>query len=123
VTVDSEDPTHLSDRELGERIHDLTVEIASVKDQIEPDSASLKRSWRLARSTILMAGGLFGASVEVWTLVLAGLGFWDWIDAVVEDAAASNRRVNLKQRLAQLEYKLAVLSLEAQRRIEKLDSP
>lgn len=123
MTVDSEDPAHLSDGELRERIHDLTVEIASIKEQIESDSVSFKRSWRLARSTILMAGGLAGAGVELWTLVLAALGLWDWIDAVVEDAAAANRRSSLKQRLAQFESRLATLRLEMVRRIEKLDRP
>ena len=121
MTVDSEDTTRLSDRELGERIHDLTVEIASIANQIEPDSAAFKRSWRLARSTILMGGGLFGATVEVWTLVLAALGMWDWIDAVAEDAAAGNRRSKLQQRLAELEFRLVALTLELRRRTEKLD--
>ena len=116
MSIDPVELASLTDRELGDRIRDLIREIGTLGEQIEPDTHSVARSWRLIRSTILMAGGLFGATIEIWTVVLAGLGLWDWIDAMVEDSAIANRQMKLKQRLADLELTLAALTIELRRR-------
>lgn len=107
---------NLSDRELGELISELTIEIAALQEQVEPTSGSAKRTWRLVRSTILMTGGLFAATIEIWTVILALLGLWDWIDTIREDVAFTNRQNAISQQLTDLEFKLAIMTVELRKR-------
>jgi hypothetical protein len=116
VDVDAVEIAKLSDRALGELIYALTVEIASIQSQVEPPTASRKRTWRLIRSTILMAGGFFGATVDLWSLILAALGMWDWLDSVSEDAVVTNRQIDVSQRLTYLDFKLALATIELRKR-------
>ena len=116
MEIDATDIAHLSGRELGELIRDLTVEIAAFQGQVEQDAGARKRTWRLVRSTILMTGGFFGAAVDLWALTLAALGIWDWIDSVSEDAVLTNRQLAISRRLSDLEFKLATATLELRKR-------
>lgn len=63
-----------------------------------------------------MTGGLFAATIEIWTVILALLGLWDWIDTIREDVAFTNRQNAISQQLTDLEFKLAIMTVELRKR-------
>lgn len=116
MEINDSDIENIPDRELGDFIRGLTIEIAALQSQVEPDSAPTKRTVRLVRVTILTAGGFFGATVDPWALILTALGMWDWIDSISEDANITNRQIVISQHLADLEIKLAAATVELRKR-------
>lgn len=116
MAADPSDIGKLTDRELGEHIYGLTIEIAAYRNQIESLAGTRKRTVRLARSTILMVGGLYGAALDLWALVLTILGLWDWFDSVTEDATFTNHQIDVLQHLADLEFRLALATSELRKR-------
>lgn len=106
----------LSDDELSEEIRRLQVEIAIRRALIEPRSAERRRSVRLARGTLLTALGFFGLTLDPISGVVAVVGFFDWMEAVREDALAYNQQIRLRSDLLTLDARLAKVTAEVRRR-------
>lgn len=107
----------LSDRELANLIRDLVVRIAVLAPQIEPRVHARKRTIKIVRSILLMAGGLLTATVvDLWGLIISGLGVWDCIEAVEDDVREMNRQHAAGRSLVQLEMELAIAEVEFERR-------
>lgn len=112
-----QDLRSLSDRELGNAIHDLALRIAVLEAQIEPPAAGRKRTIKLVRSLVLMAGGLIAATAfDLLGMVLTLLGAWDCAEAVTEDAAEMNCQIELQRSITELGIELTLVEDELRRR-------
>jgi hypothetical protein len=106
-----------SDRELVEYARDLAYRIDALGGQIESAAARRKRTVKIIRSTILISGGLVGATVvDLLALVITVLGFWDCVEAIQEDAAATNRQRQLRLVVSDLADELSAIEDELRRR-------
>ena len=116
MAIDDPEWRGLSDHELGKFIHDLRLRIATCEARLEPRGAGRQRSLKLARGAFLTAGGLLGSAFDLLALSLVVVGVWDLIAAVVDDATATNRQVELRRDLIELELTLAAASIELRQR-------
>ncbi len=114
--VDEFDIARLSISELEDFIQDCRLRIARCEAQIEPSAFQRRRTFKILRGTVLMAGGFFGATFDPITLFLILLGAWDWIDGFSEDAAAMNRQIALHREANDISEQLDA----AQARLEQL---
>lgn len=116
-----------SDRELVEYVRDLAYRIGELEGQIESAPARRKRTVKIIRSTILISGGLIGATVvDLLALVIAILGLWDCVEAIQEDAAAMNRQHQLRYAVSVLAADLDAVEAEFRRRgmdVQNADKP
>ena len=112
----------LSDIELRDQIQLLELEIAACAARISTDAEEQKRSRRLARGTFLTAAGFFGLALDPISAVVAVIGFFDWIEALHDDAAQTNSRIILRRQLVHLRAPLALLQAEVRRRTGKGES-
>jgi hypothetical protein len=96
----------LSDRELANLVRDLRLQIIALDAQFEPHAASRQRTVKLVRGTFLTVGGFLTATFNLLGIALVLVGGWDWIDAVVDDAAAMNRRIGLRKAVRALSQQL-----------------
>lgn len=107
----------LSDRELIDYARDLAYRIGALEGQIESPVARRKRTVKIIRSTILISGGLVGATlVDLLGLVITVLGFWDCVEAIRDDAAAMNRQDELRRIFSRLAGELNAIEAEFRRR-------
>ncbi|MFZ1883320.1 MAG: hypothetical protein WAU53_06875 [Rhodoplanes sp.] len=106
----------LTDDELTEEILRLQIEIAIRRAQIEPPSAKRKRSLRLARGTLLTGLGFFGLTLDPISGIIAIVGFFDWMEAVREDAAVLNQQIRLRSDWLKLNARLEKVTAEVRRR-------
>jgi hypothetical protein len=106
-----------SDRELVEYARDVVYRIGALEGQIESPAARRKRTLKLIRSTILISGGLVGATlVDLLGLVITVLGFWDCVEAIRDDADAMNRQQQLRRIVSGLADELNAIEAEFRRR-------
>jgi hypothetical protein len=107
----------LSDRELVEYARDLAYRIGALDAQIESAAARRKRTVKIIRSTILISGGLVGATVvDLLALVITVLGLWDCVEAIREDVAVMNRQHQLRRIVSNLADELSAIEAEFHRR-------
>lgn len=107
----------LSDRELVQYARDLAYRIGALEGQLESAAARRKRTVKIIRSTILISGGLVGATlVDLLGLVITVLGLWDCVEAVQEDAAAMNRQHELRRIVSSLAAEVNAIEAEFRRR-------
>jgi hypothetical protein len=104
------------DRELTDFIRDLRLQIVALEAQIEPPAASRQRTVRLIRGTFLTVGGFLTATFNPLGIALVLVGGWDWVDAVVDDVAAMNRRLALRRAIMIHSRQLAAAEVEFHRR-------
>jgi hypothetical protein len=89
--AEKQDLGELSDRHLVDHARDLAYRIGALEGQLESSAARRKRTVKIVRSTILISGGLLGATlVDFLGLVITVLGFWDCVEAIRDDATAMN---------------------------------
>lgn len=117
------DPERLSDRELGNLIRGLQLEIAQCQGRLESPDASRQRSIKILRGAILNVGGILGASFEPISAILVILGCWDWIDAIRDDVNSMNQQLVYQRVLAELYLQLEEAELELEKRIARVRSP
>ena len=111
------DFAELSDRELVEYARDLAYRIGTLEGQLESGPARRKRTIKIIRSTILISGGLIGATiVDLLGLVITVLGLWDCVEAIQEDAAAMNRQNQIRRIVSSLTDELNAIEAEFRRR-------
>jgi hypothetical protein len=106
----------LSDQELDTFIRDLRLRIAANKARIESSKSRRRRSLKIARGTVLTAGGFVGANFDWLAALLTVIGAWDWIDAFAEDARITNQQLELLRDLALFEDQFVAAAVEFQRR-------
>jgi hypothetical protein len=107
----------LSDLELRSLHHDLVVEIAVARSQIEPKSQRRKRTIRVVRGAVVnFAGLLFAVPTNGVSLLVCIVGFTDWAEAIAEDAEAMNRQIELERLRREQETLLAEILAELERR-------
>jgi hypothetical protein len=114
--LDESELDTLSDIELRDHIRVLELEIAACEARINPDAEELKRSRRLGRGTFLMAAGFLGLSLDPISALVAVVGFFDWVEALRDDAAQANSRSLLRRQSIHLKTQLALLENEVERR-------
>lgn len=107
----------LSDRELVDYARDLAYRIGALDGQVETSGSRRKRTFKIIRSTILISGGLVGATlVDLLGLVITVLGFWDCIEAIQDDAVAMNRQLESRRTISNLANELNAIEVEFRRR-------
>jgi hypothetical protein len=107
----------LSNRELVEYARDLSYKIGALDAQIETTAARRKRTIKIIRSTVLISGGLVGATVvDLLALVITVLGLWDCVEVIQEDAIAMNRQHQLRRTISNLADELNAIEAEFRRR-------
>ncbi len=116
MLADKSELGSLSDIELRDRIRLLELEIAACSARIDTDADELRRTRRLARGTFLTAAGFFGLALDPISAVVAVVGFFDWIEALRDDAAQAKLRNSLRGDLARLKAALESLQAEVRRR-------
>ena len=80
------DLTNLSDRDLGNVICDLAIEIAVCEARLDPPIAARRRTAKLIRSTFLTFGGALAATMEPHVAILVLVGFWERVETITDDA-------------------------------------
>ena len=109
--------SELSDHELVEYARDLAYRVGSLEGQIESAAARRKRTIKIIRSTILISGGLVGATlVDLLGLVITALGLWDCVEAIQDDATTMNRQHQLRRTVSSLTAELNEIETEFRRR-------
>jgi len=106
----------LSDVELQSEIHLLEIEIATCEAQIDSDAEEAKRSRKIARGTFLTAAGFFGLTFDPISGLVVLVGFFDWIEAIRDDAVAYTLRLRMERRRMELRSHYAALESEVRRR-------
>lgn len=115
--TDLPDLAQLTDRDLGNFIRDLRFQIVAAQAQLEAPTADRRRTVKLFRGTVLLAGGLIGATFEPLTAFLAVVGLWDWVDAIEDDVSTMNRQLHLRRALIELDLLIRMAEAELDRRI------
>jgi hypothetical protein len=116
VNADLTNLSGLSDQEIEIFIRDLRLRIAASKARLESSESRRRRSFKIARGTVLTAGGLVGANFDWLAAALTIVGAWDWIDAFAEDARITNQQLELLRDLALFEDQFVAAAVEFQRR-------
>jgi hypothetical protein len=107
----------LSDRDLVAYTRDLVYRIGTLEGQMESAAARRRRTVKIVRSTILISGGLLGATlIDLLGLVIAVLGLWDCIEAIQDDATAMNRQREMRRTVSNLAGELNAVEAEFRRR-------
>lgn len=103
MAVAEQELSSLTSRDLIHLVREIEGRIAICEAQLEPGSSEGRQTFRLVRGTFLIVGGFLGATFELWTLVLVLVGFWDWLDTIVDDAIITRRQLGLRRELTWLE--------------------
>ncbi|HEY2757625.1 MAG TPA: hypothetical protein VGJ01_18000 [Pseudolabrys sp.] len=106
----------LSDIEIKDRIRQLELEIAACEGRVETDADEARRSRRLARGTFLTAAGFFGLTLDPISAVIILVGFFDWMEALRDDARQTNLKAALTWQSAKLKAQLELVEAEVRRR-------
>ncbi len=103
--------------ELGNYIRDLRLQIVDYQARLEPSSAPRQRTIKLIRGTLLTAGGILGATVELFAAILIIVGSWDLIETIRDDVNAMNQQLHFRRALAELYIQLDEAEAELERRV------
>src|SRR5581483_2346882 len=106
----------LSDRELNEYLLRLNQRIADLAPRLDTPRERNRRTVKVLRGTILIAGGLFTATVDPIGVVLLLLGGWDWAEGISDDAETMNRGLAVRRQMNELEAELDEVEAELRRR-------
>ncbi len=110
------DLRRLSDDELKDYLRDLTIRIALLEPHLETSEDRRRRTVKIVRGTILSAGGFLGAEKSPLGFLLVLLGGWDWIEAISDDAKATNKNLVIRRGINALNAELDDVERELRRR-------
>jgi hypothetical protein len=94
--------------ELENLTRELERKIARNQGELDAAPSAGERNKRLARGTLLNVAGLaLAVPTGGISAILCVIGLWDWADAIVDDAAAANREIELRKERREIEILLA----------------
>lgn len=100
--------TQVSGDEARVQLREMIVEIRMLEDQIETPAQTRRRTFRIVRGTLInVAGFALAAPTGGWSVILCAVGFWEWADALGEDAQVMNRQLEIRRRVNELRRQLS----------------